>query len=284
MDTPLLQAFFVVWRESVEALMVVGILHTWLRAVPRVGFYRNFLWGGVAMGCALAGILAVAVYGAAAMLSATASERLSLALTGAAAILIVHMVGWMHRKGPTLRRELEQNLADGIAHRNGWAIGSLAMIAVAREGSETVIFLFGIASTAQDRDFYAFMLSTLLGAAAAAATYAALLIASRRIPQRVFFTATAILLLLLGASLAMTAANGLAELDLLPPAWLDVLYLPAWDASAVLADDALGGLPFAVAGYRAQPSLLELGVFAAYWLVVLLLMRRRSTAQRAVSA
>ena len=284
MDAHLLQAFFVVWRESVEALMVIGILHTWLRAIPRAGFYYAFLWSGIAAGCALAGILAAAVYGANTMLSATAGERLNLAMTAAAAILIVQMVVWMRRKGPTLRQELEQTLADGVARRNGWAIGSLAMIAVAREGSETVIFLFGIGSTAQDQGFYAFALSALLGAGAAAATYWALLIASRRIPQRVFFKTTEVLLLLLGASLALTAANGMAELDLLPAAWLDVLYLPAWDTSALLADDALGGLLFALAGYRAQPTILELGVLAGYWLIVILLMRGRQAARQAVSA
>lgn len=112
----------------------------------------------------------------------------------------------------------------------------------------------------------------------------ALSIASRRIPHRVFFKATEILLLLLGASLALTAANGMAETDLLPPAWLETLYLPTWDTSALLADDALGGLPFALAAYRAQPTLLELGVFTAYWLIVLLLMRASPPAQRTASA
>ncbi|MBB1225564.1 FTR1 family iron permease, partial [Klebsiella pneumoniae] len=28
------QVLFIVWRESVEAMLVVGILYTWLRATP----------------------------------------------------------------------------------------------------------------------------------------------------------------------------------------------------------------------------------------------------------
>lgn len=274
MNVHLFQAFFVVWRESIEALMVIGILHGWLRTIPQPRFYYACLWAGIAAGGALAGILAGAVYGADTILFPTAGDWLSLAMTAAAAILIVRMVVWMHRKAPMLRRALEQSLARAVADRNGWAIASLAMIAVAREGSETVIFLFGIGSAAQGRDLTGFLLSAFLGLAAAGGTYAALLIASRHVSQRAFFRITEVLLLLLGASLALAAANGAATIDLWPASWLDALSQPAWDLSAILADDALGGLPFALLGYRAQPSFLELGVFACYWLIVLLLMRR----------
>jgi high-affinity iron transporter len=284
MNAHLFQAFFVVWRESVEALLVVGILHGWLRTIPQSRFYYAFLCAGIVAGCVLAGILAAAVYGADTLLFPQASEWLNLAMTAVAAVLIVRMVIWMHGKAPVLRQELERSLARGVANRSGWAIASLAMIAVAREGSETVVFLFGIGSAAQGQDLYRFLLSALLGAVAADGTYVALLIAGRRISQRLFFKTTEILLLLLGASLALAAANGAAAIDLLPSPWLDVLFRPAWNMSAILADDALGGLPFALLGYRAQPTFLELGVFAGYWLIVLSLMRRDRVPSRTVSA
>ena len=45
---------FVVWRESVEALLIIGILSAWLAQndVNRRG--ARYLWGGVAAGLLLA--------------------------------------------------------------------------------------------------------------------------------------------------------------------------------------------------------------------------------------
>ena len=48
------QVLFIVWRESVEAMLVIGILHAWLSQNPAAGGKR-WLWGGV-----LAGLLPAA--------------------------------------------------------------------------------------------------------------------------------------------------------------------------------------------------------------------------------
>ena len=48
------QSMFIVWRESVEALLVIGILHAWLRQQPGAGHALRMLWGGVAAGLGLA--------------------------------------------------------------------------------------------------------------------------------------------------------------------------------------------------------------------------------------
>lgn len=54
-------ALFIVWRETIEAMMVIGILHGWLSARPdaRTGF--PWLWGGVAAGLGLAVLLALLI-------------------------------------------------------------------------------------------------------------------------------------------------------------------------------------------------------------------------------
>jgi len=48
------QSMFIVWRESVEALLVIGILHAWLRQQPGAGNALRMLWAGVAAGLGLA--------------------------------------------------------------------------------------------------------------------------------------------------------------------------------------------------------------------------------------
>ena len=58
------QSMFIVWRESVEALLVIGILHAWLRQQPDNRAAMRLLWSGVAAGLGLAALLGWALIGA----------------------------------------------------------------------------------------------------------------------------------------------------------------------------------------------------------------------------
>ena len=58
------QVIFIIWRESVEALLVVGILYSWLSRTPGAASGRRWLWGGVVLGLLLAGLLALGIYSA----------------------------------------------------------------------------------------------------------------------------------------------------------------------------------------------------------------------------
>ena len=44
------QALLIVWRESVEALLVIGILFAWLRQHPGRRHAMVYLWAGVGLG------------------------------------------------------------------------------------------------------------------------------------------------------------------------------------------------------------------------------------------
>ena len=62
-------ALFIIWRESAEAMLVVGILYAWLARQPDRRTGLRYLWGGVAAGLGLAVLLALAVLGVAHTLS-----------------------------------------------------------------------------------------------------------------------------------------------------------------------------------------------------------------------
>lgn len=40
------QVLFVVWRESFEALLVVGIIYAWIKRSPTPKQGMKYLWGG----------------------------------------------------------------------------------------------------------------------------------------------------------------------------------------------------------------------------------------------
>jgi high-affinity iron transporter len=262
---------FVVWRESVEALLVIGILDAWLRAETRdTGRARMFLWGGVVAGLAFAGLLATLLVGLADSISEEAQLAYTTAVVLIAAALILQMVVWMRRHGRSMRRDLETQLSTAIARQSWWGVFALALVAVAREGSETVIFLYGILSSGAAGNLLTGVGAGLFGFVLALLSYGLLQAGSRVLSWRLFFRITEVMLLFLACALLMTGIDGLIDLEILPR-----LSRRLWDSGWLLSDgDATGGFISALTGYRATPNLMELVVFVGYWTLVLVLVFR----------
>jgi high-affinity iron transporter len=184
------------------------------------------------------------------------------------------MVAWMHAHGGDLQQELERGAEMAARRRNWWSLLLLAAIAVAREGSETAVFLYGILASVRGADLLSSIAAAAAGFGAAAVLYWALQLGSRRLSWRMFFRLTEILLLLLAASLLMTALDRAVGIDLVPP-----LSKPLWDTSPLLDDmDGWGGFVSAMTGYRARPELISVLAYGLYWLAAAVLLRpkRRS--------
>ncbi|MDD5324446.1 MAG: FTR1 family protein [Polaromonas sp.] len=137
-------ALFVVWRESVEAILVISILYAWLKRNDHDGRGMRALWSGVAAGVVLAVALGWAMVAAQGELSGAALEWFQIAILSVAAGLIVQMVLWMQLHGRGIRHELEHHMAQAVQRSGAFGIAIIAALAVAREGAETVIFLYGI--------------------------------------------------------------------------------------------------------------------------------------------
>lgn len=268
---------FIVWRESVEAMLVVGILFVWLRQQDDARQGLRWLWTGVGLGLAAAAGLGMAILGAASFLDGESGEWFQAGMVLVAVLLIVQMVWWMRRHGRTLKRELEQGAARHLEERNGWGIAVLVAIAIAREGSETVIFLYGLGARHSGADLALFAGSAALGLALAFATFWLLQASSRWLSWRTFFRFSETLLLLLAAALLMSGVDRLISLDVLP-----TLVDPLWNTTALLDDGgSVGGLVSALTGYRAQPALISVLIYAAFWLGVWWLLRHSAVPTQA---
>ncbi|HET8598583.1 MAG TPA: FTR1 family protein [Castellaniella sp.] len=267
------QVAFIVWRESVEALLVVGILYAWLRASPEGRRGLPWLWGGVGAGLLLAGALALLLLGLASWLTDTGQEWFQAGMALVACALVVQMVVWMRQHGRALKRELETGASAQVRADHWWGLLVLVMIAVAREGSETVVFLYGTVLSSQQEDRLAPMLMAGAGGfAAALLTFWLLQLGGRIITWRRFFKLTEVLLLLLAGALLVSATDRLISLDVLP-----TLMDPVWDSSWLLGTEGgLGKLLADFAGYRAYPALSQLLIWLGYWALVAWLLRRTS--------
>lgn len=263
------QAIFIVWRESVEALLVIGILYAWLRQHDRSAL--GYLYGGVAAGVVLALVLAAGLLGVQQLLGDPWQELFGVAMLFMAAALIVHMAFWMRRRGRTLGRDLQTSSQQALAGGNGWALALLACLAVGREGAETVIFLFGMSHLQHSlQDWLQFLFAIAVGVGLAVITWLLLQGGRRWLSWRHFFRLSEALLLLLAGALVVGGTDRLIGMGLLP-AGVD----PLWDTSALLDDSSrLGGVVAALTGYRAYPALTTVIVFAGFWLLMAGMLRQ----------
>jgi high-affinity iron transporter len=270
---------FIVWRESIEAMLVIGILYAWLkrREAANIGVQgavsippgMRYLWGGVAAGIGLALALATGMLTVQSQLTGEALEYFQIGLVLTAAGLITHMVFWMRRHGRTMKRELESGMEKAAERANWWGMVAVVAIAVGREGAETVIFLYGLGLEQSGGTLVNFAAAAAAGFGLALLSFWVLTKGSKILSWRAFFRFSEVVLLLLAASLLVGGMEKLIGLGVLP-----AIVEPLWDVSAVLDDTgSVGAVIAALTGYRAQPSLTVAAMYAAYWGLVWAAMR-----------
>jgi high-affinity iron transporter len=256
----MLNTFVIVWRESLEALLVIGVLAAWAARQPGAAALRRQIGLGVAAGVALAGLLGAGALLARTELQGQALDFTRLGVVALAATLMLHMVVWMQRHGPTLRGALE---ADAARAGRWGGVAAVTGLAVAREGAETVVFLSGIGMGADGAGLLAGMAAGLAGLLAAAACAGLLMRGARGLATRRLMQASRWLLLLVGSALVMAAADQAIALELVGPG-LD----PVWDTSGWLDDNQGAGRVLAdFAGYRARPCATSLAAWVTWWLL-----------------
>ena len=274
------QSMFIVWRESVEALLVIGILQAWVSQQHQGDRLAKYLWAGVVLGLMLSGLLAVLILFAGEAMSGSASDWFQAALALVASLLIVQMVGWMHRHGRTLKHDLQRHADSHLARQGGAGLLLLALLAVSREGSETVVFLYGSGAQLRGPQLGLFAVGGAMGLVLSALTIALLHSSRRFISWQRFFAISEAVLLVLGAALLVSGTERiggqLLAMDL-PEVMYSLVGDALWDSSALLSDShGLGGFLAGFAGYRATPSGMTLLVLAGYWLTVGGWLRQRA--------
>jgi high-affinity iron transporter len=262
----MLATAIIVFREVLEASLVVGIVLAASRGVARRGIWVT---SGIAAGV-LGAVLVAACAGAiAAAVNGVGQELFNAAiLFTAVAMLGWHNI-WMNRHG----RELAAAAATlGKAVLGGsrplYALALVAGIAVLREGSEIVLFLYGIA-IASGVGGFSMLMGGILGLAGGAAIGAVIYLGLLAIPLRRLFTVTSWLILLLAAGMASQGASFLMQANLLPSLGNNL-----WDTSSILTENSMLGLLLHVLiGYSAQPAGIQVVFYLATLLVIGTLMR-----------
>jgi high-affinity iron transporter len=264
----------IVFREVLEAALIVGIVSAATRGIPGRG---RWIGGGLGVGL-LGSVVVAAGAGAISQLAEGMGQELfNAAILSVAVLMLAWHNIWMTSHG----RELAANARRiGADVRSGASELSIVLVvigvAVLREGSETVLFLYGIAASG-DAGRGSMIGGGLIGLAAGVLVGVLLFKGLLRIPLKWFFSVTSALVLLLAAGMAAQAARFLIQANVLPS-----LASPLWDTSSLVSNSSmLGKALTGLVGYDAQPA----GMQIAAWVLVLAaiatgmaLVRRRDDA------
>ena len=262
----MIAALIIVFREVIEAGLVIGIVLATARGVHgRIASVGLGVLAGVAGAClvaAFAGVIGEAFAG-------SGQELFNAAVLIVAVLMLGWHNVWMARHGRAIAAEVKA-VGEAVASgsRPMTALAIVVGIAVLREGSEVVLFLYGIALSGSET--LAAMatggaLGLLLGCALAALTYFGLL----RIPSRYLFSATSALIAVLAAGMAAQAVAFLQVAGI-----ATAFPQAAWDTSNLLSDGSVfGKVLHALIGYADQPTYLQLVVYLATLASIFALMR-----------
>ncbi len=245
-------ALLVVFREVIEAGLIIGIV---LAATEGVRLRSRWVAYGIGAGILGACLVAAFAGKIANLFSGSGQEIFNASvLIVAVGMLAWHNV-WMAGHGREMARHMKSvGAAVSAGERPLAALAIVVGVAVLREGSEVVLFLYGIAS--QGGASGASMLTgSALGLVAGAAASALMYYGLLAIPPGKLFSTTSWLITLLAAGMAAQAILFIQQAG-----YFEYLTRTLWDTSWLLPDGGEGWRGIAgkmlhtLIGYTAAPD------------------------------
>jgi high-affinity iron transporter len=261
----MLGALIIVFREVIEAGLIVGIVMAATRGVAGRGRWVTYGIGSGVLGAGLVACFAGAISQA---FEGSGQELFNASVLAIAVLMLMWHNAWMARHGREIAAEMRRvghDVSEGVKPLTALAV--VVGLAVLREGSEVVLFLYGIfaSGTSGMSLFIGGVLGVAAGAAFTALTYFGLL----AIPSRYIFGVTTWLIALLAAGLAAQSVQFLNNAGVAV-----VLDRTVWDTSWILSEGSLlGRLLHTLIGYTERPTELQLVVYLGTLVAMYLLMR-----------
>lgn len=221
------QSFLILFREGVEAMLVVAALAAYLR---RSGYSDKVkvIWWGV-------GSAVICSVGAAWLLNSViqASGANQEALEGVtmliAALVLIYVSYWLTSKSEADRWNafIKDKMDKAVGRGSLFALGVVAFLAVFREGAETILFYQALMSGSSGQ-LDAIWTGAGLAVIGLVIIYAIVRLASVRLPLHLFFGGTGIFLF---AMAFVFTGQGILEMQvsgLIPTTGLDGWPMVSW--------------------------------------------------------
>jgi high-affinity iron transporter len=249
-------------REGLEAALVVSILIAFLVKSDQRAALR-WVWGGVAAALLICvGIGTVIAY-TIGELPFEQQEIVGGSLSIVAVAFVTWMIFWMRSTARTIAAELRGKLSEALAI-GPVAVAVMALLAVGREGLETMAFFYANVRTAEAGTHQP-LIGFVVGIVVAVALGFLIYRGAIRFDLGKFFTYTGVLLVFVAAGILGYGLHDLQEARVLPG--LNTL---AFDLSGPMPEDSwYGALLKGLLNYSAQTTVLQAVVWVLYVAVVL---------------
>jgi high-affinity iron transporter len=283
-----LQAFLITFREALEALLIVGIITSYLKRVNRPEFTK-YIWLGAGLAViaslGLALVFQVILDGFASM---GAQNYMKVGIMFISGILLTQMVFWMAEQARDISGQVQGKYDKFITTGNVVGMVFHAFLVVLREGVETVFFFAAI--TGGDIGKAIQTWGSLSGIALAAVVSFLFFRGTMRIPLKTFFKVTGAFIVLIAAGLIVQGVSILQDMSVIGsiiPHLYDLTwfmpehpidhqhYIRDTGHEPILSGD-VGIFLKALFGYSSSPSLEEFLIYWGYYLALYLLLRGRS--------
>lgn len=259
-------ALVIVFRETIEAGLIIGIVLAVTRTIP-----ARFTYIGVGVAVGLLGAALVAIF---AGVLAGAFEGTGQEIFNASVLAIaVVMLGWHNVWMARHAREMSENVRRigeevSLGSRSLLALATVVALAILREGSEVVLFFYGIVLSSHE-GARSLLVGGMLGLAAGAGmsllAYGGLV----RVPARHLFRVTGLLIAFMAAGMAAQSVGFLQQADL--TSWLGRI---VWDTSGILPETSwVARILQVLVGYTDRPTQLQLVAYLTTLGSILVLMR-----------
>lgn len=244
----------IIFREVLEAALIIGLI---LAVTRGVAGRLKWIGAGIAGGILGAILLALVAEKITPLAEGMGQELMHATILSCAVLMLSWHLLWMRKHASQISQEMKRV---GHAISNGdkepVVLAFIIGLAILREGSEAVIFLYGLASAGSSAS--ELLLGSSVGMLSGVAAGSVLYLGIARIPTGRLFQVSGWLLLLLTAGLASQAVSYLVQADLLP-----TLGYSIWDSSFLLSEQSmLGRVLHILVGYVAQPMGIQLLTYA----------------------
>ena len=269
-------SFAILFREGIEAVLLIAILLGSLSAGSARNFRRPLGWGvaaAVAATAALWGLTTVAID-----IAPVDRELLEAGTAVLAVIVLVAVSFWLISRLEQRRRQefMRARVASAIAAGTTLAFAGLGFTAVFREGFETVLFYQALGLYAEGLGLW-----VALGAAVAAAALGgvgySILRLGKQLPLKPMLVAGASILLLLSVAFAGNAIRSLQSADMLGATPVDWPRLPIFLAE-------LTGIHPTSEGLAVQGAMIAVFLLGAAWVFAFEPARKRRRMREATAA
>lgn len=262
----MLSTALIVFREVLEAALVISIVLAATKGVLNRGWWVS---GGLLGGVIGAGLIAAFADVISSWASGMGQEVFNACVMFIAVVMLAWHNIWM---GKHSRQMVQQISAVGKAVATGrrplTGLAIVVGVAVLREGSEAVLFLYGIAAGDPGQApqmALGGLLGILGGVGLGAGMYAGLL----QIPLKRLFAVTNAMIVLLAAGMASQGIGFLLSAGLVP-SWGETV----WDTSWLLKETSvIGKMLHTLVGYTARPAGIQITVYLATLMAILFLAR-----------